>query len=152
MKRLLLFAQFFAFISVFPALAISPESPRSQKAVYNEADNSVTVSATAPTTTEFDYETYQQFELTHISYIQIFRHETGTGWGDKEYKRLENVKPGEEFKFTDTDVEKDKRYEYQLICFVDAEHSTSVYASVYTGVLPGAPLSFTAMTANHNAN
>lgn len=46
-----------------------PESPRKTKAVYDAADNTVTVSAQAPKYTEFDWETYVQEELPYISYV-----------------------------------------------------------------------------------
>lgn len=129
-----------------------PESPRSQKAVYDAEKNTVTISAVAPSQTEFDWYTYEQYDLPYISYIKIERHGYGTEWPEDEYARVENPEVGKTFEFVDTNVEADKKYEYKLTCYVDDNNSSSVYVSVYTGVIPGELLAFTATTASHLAD
>lgn len=128
-----------------------PESPHGSKAVYAADVNTVTVTAQAPTHTEFDWETYTQEELSYISYVLVERHLAGTSWYDADYEigRVETVVPGQEFSYIDREVEPDRKYEYKLTCYVDTEHGTSAYASVYTGVTPGQVTSFTASTADH---
>lgn len=143
----------FAICAAMPAAAETyvPESPRKTKAVYDAADNTVTVSAQAPKYTEFDWETYVQEELPYISYVLIERHITGTPWYDADYEigRVQSVEPGKEFTFIDTEVEADRKYEYKLTCYVDTERGTSAYANVYTGITPGQVTAFTASTVDH---
>lgn len=151
-KTTLLIAMLAAFMTAaMPAKARTyvPENPTSQEAVYNEAENTVTVSAIAPTKTEYDWNTYEQFDLPYISYVLVERHTPGTDWPEEEYGRVESPKPGEKFEFVDRNIEPDKQYEYKLTCYVDNEHGTSAFISVYTGITPGPVSAFTASTADH---
>lgn len=134
-------------LAAFVASAAVAEQPRSQKAAYDAAANTVTVSAKAPSYTEFDWESYMQYPLDHISYVLIERHDYGTTAGEYvEQTRLTDVEPGKEFSWTDTDVTADSKYEYRLTCYVDGEKGASCYANVYCGVIPGALGGFTATT------
>ena len=128
------------------------ESPRGQSASYNEADNTVTVTATAPTYTEYDWETWVQLELPYISYVSIERRLPGTEWPTEEHGRVESPAPGAQFEFIDKEVMPDKKYEYRLTCYVDAERGSSSYVSAYTGITPGQVSAFTATTADHLSN
>lgn len=151
-KTTLLIAMLAAFMTAaMPAKARTyvPENPTSQEAVHNEAENTVTVSAIAPTKTEYDWNTYEQFDLPYISYVLVERHTPGTDWPEEEYGRVESPKPGEKFEFVDRNIEPDKQYEYKLTCYVDNEHGTSAFISVYTGITPGPVSAFTASTADH---
>lgn len=125
-----------------------PEAPRDQKAVYDEATNSVIISATAPTMTEYDWDDWYepQKELPYVSYVLIERHTPSTPWGDNpEVGRVENPALGETFTFVDSEVLPDSKYEYRLTCYVDYTKGTnSAYAQAYTGVIPGALQLFTA--------
>ena len=134
------------------AVVYVPESPRNQDAVFNVSDLTVTLSATAPTKTEYDWDTYEQYDLPYISYIKIERHELGASWPAEEYARIENPKMGEKFEFVDKNIELDKKYEYKFACYVDANAGSSVYATVYTGVTPGMVTDFTLTVADHTAN
>lgn len=134
------------------AFALQPEPVSKQNAVYNSATNTVTITGVAPTQTEMDWDSYIQEDLTHISYISIERHETGTVWPDNaEIARLTRVAPGDAISYTDAEVETDRRYEYRITVDVGGENSYSNYASVYTGVLPAQISAFTASVADHNA-
>lgn len=147
MKRHLRFAAFAAFALVcLMASAITAESPRSQSAKYNSADNVVTVTAKAPTYSEYDWETYLQEPLDHIDYVLIERHTPGTGWDNAEVARVTDVTPGATFSWTDTDVKSDMKYEYRLTCFIDGDRGSSSYANVYTGIVPGTLKDFTVTT------
>ena len=46
---------------------LNPERVRNQEAVYNASEKTVTITAEAPTQTEYDWDTYVQYDLTHIS-------------------------------------------------------------------------------------
>lgn len=134
------------------AFALQPEPVSKQNAVYNSATNTVTITGVAPTQTEMDWDSYIQEDLTHISYISIERHETGTVWPDNaEIARLTQIAPGDAISYTDAEVETDRRYEYRITVDVDGENSYSKYASVYTGILPAQISAFTASVADHNA-
>lgn len=157
MKRHLLLAAV-AGISVTAAMGASameyiPEPPKSQSASYDDARNVVVVTATAPTHTEYDWESYVQYELPYISYILVERHLPGTYWDDDaEIGRVENPEPGKVFTFTDTEVLPDTKYEYRLTCYVDqTKGQYSCFTSVYTGVTPGALNGFKASVADHLA-
>lgn len=132
-----------------------PEPPRNQNAVYNETDKSVTISAVAPSKTEYDWDNWYepQKDLPYISYILVERHTPGTSWGNNpEIGRVENPALGETFTFIDKDVEEDAKYEYRLTCYVDNTKGTySSFVSVYTGVIPGALKEFTASVADHKS-
>lgn len=134
------------------AVVYIPESPRSQDAVYNVAEKTVTLSAVAPTKTEYDWDTYEQYDLPYISYIKVERHELNTSWPAEEYGRIENPKMGEKFEFIDKNIEPDKKYEYRIACYVDANAGSSVYATVYTGVTPGMVTDVKLTVADHTAN
>ncbi|WP_295730677.1 hypothetical protein [uncultured Muribaculum sp.] len=133
------------------AKTYTPESPRGQKSTYDAVANTVTVSATAPTQTEFDWETFLQEDLPYISYVLIERHISGTSWYDNDYEigRVTDVTPGKEFQFIDKEVEADRKYEYKLTCYVDDEHGTSSYTTIYTGINPGQITAFSATTPDH---
>ena len=112
------------------AFALQPEPVSKQNAVYNSATNTVTITGVAPTQTEMDWDSYIQEDLTHISYISIERHETGTVWPDNaEIARLTQIAPGDAISYTDAEVETDRRYEYRITVDVDGENSYSKYAS-----------------------
>lgn len=132
------------------AQTAAPERVDNVEAVYNEADNTVTVTGTAPTMTEFDWNTYEQYPLEYISYVRIDRHEPSTDWPEEEYARIENPAPGSQIEYTDRNVEPDKKYEYRLTAYVDGAASYAAYITVYTGVMPDAVTNFTASTADHN--
>lgn len=129
----------------------APERVEDVEAVYNEADNTVTVTGTAPSMTEFDWNTYEQYPLEYISYVRIDRHEPSTDWPDEEYARIDNPAPGSAIEYIDRDVEADKKYEYRLTAYVDGVSGYSSYITVYTGVMPDAVTDFTASTADHTA-
>lgn len=114
-----------------------PDCISSQKAVFNPENQTVTVSGIVPTKTEYDWETYEQFDLPYVSYILIERHVVNTPWPDEEYARVESPKMGELFEFVDKNISLDCKYEYRLTCYVDAQKGASAFASVYTGVIPG---------------
>ena len=119
------------------------------EAVYNEADNTVTVTGTAPTMTEFDWNIYEQYPLPYISYVRVDRHEPNTDWPDEEYARVEGVVPGGDIVYVDSNVEPDKKYEYRLTVYVDETPGSPTWDTVYTGVMPDAVTNFTASTADH---
>ena len=133
------------------AQTYAPERVEDVEAVYDEAGNTVTVTGTAPTMTEFDWNTYEQYPLEYISYVRIDRHEPNTDWPDEEYARIENPAPGSKIEYVDRNVEPDKKYEYRLTAYVDDMGSYAAYITVYTGVMPDAVTNFTASTADHEA-
>lgn len=158
MKNFTFFAFLFAMglctaeISAQQPTAYIAESPRGQNSVFNDTESTVIVSAEAPTKTEYDWETYMQYDLPYISFVTIERHTPGTSWPTEEYGRLTDIKPGEKFEFVDRNVEPDKKYEYKLTCYVDDTRGSSSFTSVYTGVKPGAIAAFTATTPDHTSN
>lgn len=91
------------FCSLSTALAqttpqLNPERIRDQKASYDAKENTVTITATAPSRTEYDWDTYYtDFPLDHISYISIKRHTPGTSWPTEELGRIENPELGKTF-------------------------------------------------------
>lgn len=126
------------------------DSPTRQDAVYDEATQTVVITAKAPTTTDYDWETYQYYELPYITSMVIERHTPGQVWpDDAQVAQLTDVTPGGMISWTDTDITPDARYEYRLTCYVDDVKGKSCYANVYTGVIPGALQSFTATTDSH---
>lgn len=133
-----------------------PEQIRNQSATYNETDNTVTITGKTPTQTEYDWDDWYepQKDLPYISYILIERHEQNTAWPDNaEVGRIENPALGEMFTFTDTSVDRDIKYDYRLTCFVDGTQSQyAAFANVYTGIIPGEPIEFSAAVADHESN
>lgn len=154
-KVLLIISQFALLLLPLGAQAqktYTAESPRNQEATYDEAANTVTIKATAPSKTEYDWDTYEQFDLPYISYILVERHAPSTEWPTEECGRVVSPKPGEEFTFVDKNVSPDQKYEYRLSCYVDATRGSYAYVSTYTGVTPGAITEFTATTKDHKTN
>ena len=143
-------------ISVTPAWAqsetLKPERPTHQKAVYDAKSNTVTITAIAPSTTEYDWDTYEQHNLPYISYISVKRHDAGTPWPDTELGRITAPALGKEFSFVDKTVAPDKNYEYSLKVHVDALSSQEAYEQIYTGTVPAPVYHFTATTADHITN
>lgn len=156
MKRLSLFIALSIVCLLFPqmsgAMVYVPESPSSQDAVFNPADKTVTVSAIAPTKTEYDWDTYLQYDLPYISYVLIERHVQGEPWPTEEYARINDPKMGEKFEFVDKNIELDCKYEYRISCYVDAQGSSTVFATVYTGATPGEITDFKLSVKDHLAN
>ena len=100
----------------------NPEPVRDQKAVYDAAANTVTLTGRAPSKTEYDWEwSWTDYPLDHISYISIFRHERYTGWPSTELTRIEAPEVGKDISYVDATVEKDKNYEYKFIVNVDGK-------------------------------
>ena len=58
-------------------ITLDPDRTSNENAVYNVADNSVTVTATAPKYTIMDWDTYLYEELTHIDKVTISRRPAG---------------------------------------------------------------------------
>ena len=153
-QHLLSIATFVAvlFCSMSSAIAqtnpgLNPERIRGQKASYDAKENTITITATAPSRTEYDWDTYyQDFPLDHISYISIKRHTPGTSWPKEELGRVENPELGKEFSYIDKDVTADKQYEYSFTVVVDTLQSQESYLQVYTGLTPGAVRNFKATT------
>lgn len=131
---------------------LRPERVTRQKAVYNANNNTVTLTAVTPSKTEYDWDTYEQHDLSYISYISIKRHDVGTPWPDTELARITSPALGKEFKFVDTNVLPDKSYEYALTVHVDALSSQTAYEHIYTGKTPAPVKSFTATTVDANTN
>ena len=131
---------------------LKPERPIHQKAIYDADHNTVTITAVAPSKTEYDWDTYEQHDLSYISYISIKRHDVGTPWPDTELARITSPALGKEFKFVDTNVLPDKSYEYALTVHVDALSSQTAYEHIYTGKTPAPVKSFTATTVDANTN
>ena len=131
---------------------LRPERVTRQKAVYNANNNTVTLTAVTPSKTEYDWDTYEQHDLSYISYISIKRHDVGTPWPDTELARITSPALGKEFKFVDTNVLPDKSYEYALTVHVDALSSQTAYEHIYTGKTPAPVKSFTAITVDANTN
>ena len=131
---------------------LRPERVTRQKAVYNANNNTVTLTAVTPSKTEYDWDTYEQHDLSYISYISIKRHDVGTPWPDTELARITSPTLGKEFKFVDTNVLPDKSYEYALTVHVDALSSQTAYEHIYTGKTPAPVKSFTATTVDANTN
>ena len=131
---------------------LRPERVTRQKAVYNANNNTVTLTAVTPSKTEYDWDMYEQHDLSYISYISIKRHDVGTPWPDTELARITSPALGKEFKFVDTNVLPDKSYEYALTVHVDALSSQTAYEHIYTGKTPAPVKSFTATTADANTN
>ncbi len=130
----------------------NPEPVRNTTAVYNDADNTVTLTGKAPSYTEYDWDyTYTNYPLDHISFISIFRHEPGTEWPTTELARVENPEVGKDISYVDATVEKDKKYEYKFIVDVDGKESYGAFISVYTGVTPGKLQAFSASVASSSA-
>lgn len=159
-QHLLSIATFVAvlFCSMSSAIAqtnpgLNPERIRGQKASYDAKENTITITATAPSRTEYDWDTYyQDFPLDHISYISIKRHTPGTSWPTEELGRVENPELGKEFSYIDKDVTADKQYEYSFTVVVDTLKSQESYLQVYTGLTPGTVSNFTATTKNATTN
>ena len=131
---------------------LRPERVTRQKAVYNANNNTVTLTAVTPSKTEYDWDTYEQHDLSYISYISIKRHDVGTPWPDTEVAQITSPALGKEFKFVDTNVLPDKSYEYALTVHVDALSSQTAYEHIYTGKTPAPVKSFTATTVDANTN
>lgn len=155
-----LFLQKFLFaaliMAALPAMgqntAINPERPTGQEAVYNPSNGTVVITAVAPSTTEYDWETYEQYDLTKIDYISVKRHTPGTPWPDEELGRVVSPAVGQPFEYVDNTIEPDRQYEYSLTAYVGLLKSQQAYARVYTGITPGPLSAFSATTASHEAN
>ena len=143
-------------LTVVAADGYVAEQIRNQSATYNEVDNTVTITGKAPTQTEYDWDNWDepQKDLPYISYILIERHVQNSAWPDNaEVGRVENPVLGEMFTFTDTTVERDVKYDYRLTCFVDGTQSQyAAYANVYTGIIPGELIEFTAAVPDYESN
>lgn len=130
-----------------------PEAPSHQSSSYDEVNNIVTITATAPTKTEYDWDDWYnpQKDLPYISYVLIERHVQNTPWPDNaEVGRVENPALGQPFSFEDATVERDRKYDYRLTCYVDNTRGQySSYVNVYTGVTPGELQAFSASVADH---
>ena len=130
----------------------NPEPVRNTMAVYNDVDNTVTLTGKAPSYTEYDWDyTYTNYPLDHISYISIFRHEPTTEWPTTELARIQNPEVGKAISYVDATVEKDKKYEYKFIVNVDGKESYGAFASACTGVTPGKLQAFSASVASSTA-
>ena len=133
-------------------ITINPERVNHQDGSYDATSNTVTITAEAPTMTEYDWDTYTQQELPYISYIAIHRHRPGTEWSDEELGRITNPEPGKVIEFVDNTVEPDKQYEYGITVHVDDLQSQQAYLQIYTGITPGYLKSFTARAVPGNPN
>lgn len=156
MKKFSLFS-FFMFLSfcvpqVANAIVYIPDYVSSQNAVFNADNNTVTVSGVVPTKTEYDWNTYEQYDLPYVSYVLIERRISGEEWPAEECGRINNPTMGESFEFIDKNVTLDTSYEYRISCYVDEQGSSTVYASVYTGITPGEVIDFTLSVADHTTN
>lgn len=130
----------------------NPEPVRNTMAVYNDVDNTVTLTGKAPSYTEYDWDyTYTNYPLDHISYISIFRHEPTTEWPTTELARIQNPEVGKDISYVDANVEKDKKYEYKFIVNVDGKESYGAFISACTGVTPGKLQAFSASVASSTA-
>lgn len=140
------------FLSAGTALAdtnpgLNPERIRNQKSTYDAKNNTVTITATAPSRTEYDWEQYYtDYPLDSISYISIKRHTPGTAWPTEDLARVKNPELGKTFTYVDTDVEPDKQYEYSFVVVVDTLKSQESFLQVYTGLTPDKVRNFTATT------
>ncbi len=133
-------------------ITTNPERVNHQDGSYDATSNTVTITAEAPTMTEYDWDTYTQQELPYISYIAIHRHRPGTEWSDEELGRITNPEPGKVIEFVDNTVEPDKQYEYGITVHVDDLQSQQAYLQIYTGITPGYLKSFTARAVPGNPN
>lgn len=131
------------------ASALPAEAPRGSKAAYDEVANAVTITATAPQYTEYDWNSYYRDPLDHISKVTIERHAPITDWPDEPVGVLTDVEPGGEIRFVDTTVQPDQKYEYRITCYVDDEKGSPTWVSAYTGIVPGAMQAFTLSTPDH---
>lgn len=130
----------------------NPEPVRNTMAVYNDVDNTVTLTGKAPSYTEYDWDyTYTNYPLDHISYVSIFRHEPTTEWPTTELARIDNPEVGKDISYVDANVEKDKKYEYKFIVNVDGKESYGAFVSACTGVTPGKLQAFSASVASSTA-
>ena len=130
----------------------NPEPVRNTMAVYNDVDNTVTLTGKAPSYTEYDWDyTYTNYPLDHISFISIFRHEPTTEWPTTELARIDNPEVGKDISYVDATVEKDKKYEYKFIVNVDGKESYGAFISACTGVTPGKLQAFSASVASSTA-
>lgn len=148
-KNLRLFAVAAAAMAFNIASALPAEAPRGSKAVYDEVENTVTVTATAPKYTEYDWNTYIQEPLDHISKVTIERHVPITEWPADPVGVLTDVEPGGEIRFVDTTVAPDQKYEYRITCYVDDEKGSPTWISTYTGVVPSPLQAFSLSTPDH---
>lgn len=122
-----------------------PEAVRNQEATYNEVDNTVTLTATAPSFTEYDWDySFTNYPLDHISHISIYRHEPSTSWPETPLAQIDSPEVGSEISYVDHDVEADMKYEYKFVVDVDGKESYGAFVSIYTGVTPGALKNFSA--------
>lgn len=131
------------------AMALPANRPSKEKATYDSATNSVTITAIAPTETEYDWETYTNETLEYITKVTIERHAPITSWPDEVIGEVTDVVPGGEIRFVDTTVEPDQNYEYRITCWVDNEKGSPSYLNVYSGVKPGKLQEFTVSTPDH---
>lgn len=139
-----------ATLALPASAALRPDRPTGQSSVYDPVSNTVTVSAKAPTHTEYDWETYEYVELTYITKATVERHISGTPWPDDALiGTVTEVSPGKVFTFVDSLIEADKKYEYRLRCYVDDTQGDNCFTWVYTGVIPGAPTAFSASTPDY---
>lgn len=129
-----------------------PEQPTGQNALYDEINNAVVITAKLPSTA-YDPEYYIFETLDHISCVTIERHIPGTAWPSAAplATLTEGLEPGGDFRYVDTDVIPDSKYEYRILCHVDGVKGFAAYANVYTGVTPGALTAFKATVAGPEA-
>ena len=130
-------------------ITLDPDRTTNENAVYNAADKSVTLTATAPKYTIMDWETYLYEELTHIDSVTISRRPSGKFDNTQQIATVKDVTVGGEVKYIDKTVEADSNYEYLFTVYVDGLNSTNGYITVYTGLLPGNISNFTASVANY---
>lgn len=130
-------------------ITLNPDRTTHENAVYNAADKSVTLTATAPKYTIMDWETLLYEELTHIDSVTISRRPSGKFDNTQQIATVKDVTVGGEIKYIDKTVEADSNYEYLFTVYVDGLNSTNGFINVYTGVLPGNISNFTASVANY---
>lgn len=146
-----LVALFVCLPTLGQSITLNPERVRNQEAVYDAQTRTVTITALAPTDTEYDWENYTYETLPYISYITIKRHTPGQEWPEEELARVTGVEPGKSFEFTDSTVVPDKQYEYSIRVYVDELYSQESFVQAYTGVTPGLLKGFTASVTDHTS-
>ncbi len=155
MKRnLRFFAAILAVMSFGIVWATPAKRPLNEKAIYDAVNNSITVTATAPTHSEDVYDDYSAIPgepLEYISKVTIERHTPGTAWPDEILAELTGVQPGGEIKYVDKNIQSDKKYEYRITCYVDAEKGSPSWITAYTGIIPGALQEFKVFTPDHES-
>lgn len=150
MKRKLRFLSLMAAAMAFNlAWAIPANRPTQDKATYDAESNRVIITAVAPTETEYDWDTYQNEILDHITKVTIERHAPSTAWPEQPIGVLTDIVPGGEIRYVDSTVNPDEVYEYRITCWVDNEKGSPTWVSCYTGIRPGRLQDFTVTTPDH---